>query len=106
MNDRKKFKYGPVLRTNYGSVVENVSSRTGWQHLVHPVVKVMNPEAKQDVREEGVLEFHSQQYFTRQRTSLIELNTNLVNCDLFTLAVGVYSVYCRTLAAPILVNFW
>ena len=63
-NDRNKSKYGPVSRTKYKFIVENVSSRTDWQDLkdlFRPVVEVAYAEAHQGVMGEGILEFHSQQ---------------------------------------------
>jgi len=63
-NDRSRSRYGPASRTKYRLIVENVSSRTGWQDLkdlFRPVVEVAYAEAHQGVRGEGILEFHSQQ---------------------------------------------
>jgi len=63
-NDRSRSKYGPASRTKYRVIVENVSSRTGWQDLkdlFRPVVDVAYAEAHQAIRGEGILEFHSQQ---------------------------------------------
>ena len=57
-------RHGTICRTNYRVVVENVSSRTGWQdlkELFSPVVEVAYAEVHQDLAGEGILEFHSRQ---------------------------------------------
>ena len=67
-NDRNRSKHGPALRTKHGLIVENVSSRTGWQDFkdfFRPVVEVAYAEAKQGIRGKGILEFLSQQDLTR-----------------------------------------
>jgi len=61
-NNRSNSRFGPPSRTKYRMIVENVSSRVGWQDLkdmFRPVGEVSFAEVHQYIKGEGVVDFAS-----------------------------------------------